>query len=206
MEFCRSPQIPSMSAADTEPLRTPPQVRGYVTEQMLAGVNSGAHPWHWPTLVTDLGGRVVVSRAYDDAAELWRFYSDRRAGKVEQLRRRPEAEVVFYHGSHRRQLRVQGHCRENDDEGFRQNLWQQLSPTSRTNYATIETPGTLLPGPGPNLPEGWEQQSEVRESAFRNFGVFELAIERYDFLQLNADGALRCSWTASGEGFAWLAP
>ncbi len=195
-----------MSEARPEVLRHPERVREYVQGELALGVENARHPWHWPSLTTQLDVRIVVSREYDLARHTWRFFSDRRAEKVAQLAFQPAAIALFYHGEHRCQLRLRGQCHEVLDEGFRQNLWRQQSDAAKANYATLHAPGTVLDSAGSDLPSDWTHHQAALAEAYVNFGVYELAIERYEFLQLRQVGALRSRWAAADGTFEWLVP
>lgn len=195
-----------MSSPKLPPLTDPPQIRAKVEAQLNTAIDQAKNPWHWPVLVTDLGGRVVVLRAYDRDAHTWQFYTDRRAEKVAQLAARPVAEAVFYDGDLRWQLRLRGRAEELLEDGFRQNLWRDLAPAARANYATVHPPGTTLLAIGQGLSPGWPEDERTQAAALLNFAVFTFHIEHYDFLQLHREGALRCRWDVPNEDFHWLVP
>ena len=186
-------------------LTSPAEVLAYVSRELQAGIGSPEHPWHWPALATAADARVVVSRDYDPQRRTWRFYSDRRAPKVEQLAKDPCATALFYHGAHRTQLRLSGRVAEQTDPGLRRALWTAQHDASRRNYATLLAPGHPVDDPVDALPQAWPDAASLAR-AFAAFGVFELTVQRFDFLQIVGRGSRRARWSADGLDFAWVTP
>ena len=187
-------------------------VLDYCRGNLARGVADAKHDWHWPTLVTATAGRVVVLRKFSAEAGSVRFYTDVRSTKVAELAASGGAcAAVFYHGRHRTQLRLSGTASALRDDRARRELFDAQHPRSLRSYATAQAPGTPLPAGGDGLTDTWRADAptpEELEAAFAHFAVYDVAIERADFLQLGAEGQRRAQWRwgAAAESFTWVTP
>lgn len=191
------PKHPALDTGDA--------VRQYVREQLGEAVRDARHGWHWPALTTGGHSRIVVLRALDEGGAEVTWYTDRRSDKVEQLARDGHCSLLFNNAAHRTQLRLRGRAHEDVDEQVRRTLWAGISPGAKSNYATLQAPGTPLSEASTGLPPAWPKLDAATEArAFAHFAVYRTRVTSGDFLQLLDEGAYRSRW--DGEGFRFVTP
>ena len=189
---------------------SPVEIVCLVQQSLKEAAAQPSHPWHWPVLVTAGEGRVVVLRFIDALHGSFRFYTDKRAAKVDQMWSASQrCAAVFYDPGNRIQLRVNGNSQAVSDK-LRQAIWEQLPTDQQRNYATSQAPGTPIQHAHTGLSESWLNGTPSKleiDLAYRNFAVYDVRMERFDFLVLQPDGNLRCTWKNwAGDEFRWVVP
>jgi pyridoxamine 5'-phosphate oxidase len=180
--------------------------------QLAVGVADRRSGFRTPTLGTiGLDGtprvRTVVLRACDAAARTLRFQTDRRSGKVPELRRIPAAALHFYDPPAKLQLRFAGQAQVHMDDEIARAAWAESQVMSRACYTQGLPPGAPLSGPTaiPQLagvPDG-------DMTGIDNFAVVAVVVQSIDWLYLGSQGHRRArfTWGERGEMQAtWLAP
>lgn len=194
---------PSINATASELIQ-------YVKAGLRRAVADARHPWRLPVLITSKEGRIVVLRGIDNEGGAWRFFTDRRTPKVEQLAAESDvAAATFYHPKERTQVRLKGIATQMD-ETSRNQYWATLGTGQRSSYGAFSTPGSTLTGPGDGLSETWTRGQPTKEEeqlAFKNFAVFSFQIQEVELLLLHREGHRRCRWEGwKGSNFRWLVP
>ncbi len=185
--------------------------------QLVRGVPDTRHGFHWPVLATVDGegapsARVVVLRAAEpDAGELV-FHTDRRAPKVEQVRRRASVALTFHDGRRKLQVRVRAAAAVHVEGPAYEAGWQRIGSGSRRCYLAPRPPSTPAAACSANLPPhlvGKVPTAEEAEAGRARFAVVVCAVTSLDVLELGRLGHRRARFDlATGRVVAatWLEP
>ena len=140
--------------------------------------------------------RTVVLREVDSHRRSLRIYSDERAGKVAQLRRRPNAMLVMWSGEIGWQLRCRVHLTLEKPGPVVSCAWARIKSTpAAQDYLSPLPPGSPLTAadvPG---------HAAVTQD---HFAVIDAAVQAIDWLELHADGHRRAIFDAAGA--RWVQP
>jgi pyridoxamine 5'-phosphate oxidase len=169
-------------------------------------------PMHTPSVATlGLDGRprarVVVLRAFDAAARILRFHTDRRSEKFHELTTDPRIAILFYDAALKVQIRLEGHATLHHDDAVAEQAWQQSQSMSRHCYATTPDPGSVIVEAGAfQIPKG----RILSDDGKPNFVAVATEFNRLEWLWLGSDGHRRArfEWRA-GEyepQAEWLVP
>ncbi|RIV25130.1 pyridoxamine 5'-phosphate oxidase [Fibrisoma montanum] len=155
--------------------------------------------------------RTVVLRQADEVQKCIWFHTDRRAGKVTQLKANPQATLLFWDDDRQIQLRLVVRTTIHLNDNVADEQWQKLWVGGRKTYLSEQQPGSGQPGPYPGFPErlGEELPSQEESEAGRvNFAVIACQVLRMDYLHLSRAGQTRAQFTYQGDetGRQWLAP
>lgn len=166
---------------------------------------------HTPVVVSaPADARVMVLRAFDQAAARLRFHTDARSPKVAAIAADPRMAVLFYDKSAKIQIRVRGLGRVERDGPIADAAW-----TAGTNFARRcylgDGPGSASEVPTSGLPaefEGAEPDDEQLIPARANFAVLLIDVEEVDWLYLAHTGHVRAQFTRAGQGWEgrWVTP
>jgi len=184
-------------------------------QRLLAGADSGKHPFHTPVYATvdedhTPDGRVVVLRRADPADRALLCHTDLRSPKVVQLRLRPRAAWTFYDAPAKLQLRAYGSTTVHDADNLADAQWQASNLSSRRCYLAPRPPGEPSAVPSPNLPDhvqGRVPTEPETQPGRPNFAVLRTVVDRLDWLFLHHAGHRRArfDWPADGPPEArWL--
>ncbi len=147
--------------------------------------------------------RIVVLREADAAARTLTAFSDNRAAKVQELRRNPHAQWLFFDPRARVQIRASGPLtiHHGDDVAFR--AWEKVAPANRANYAAPFPPGSEIAAPTLALPMPFDY-----DAGRDHFTVIRATIERLDWLELGEPHHRRAAfaWTGREWKDRWLVP
>ena len=144
--------------------------------------------------------RTLVLRKVDPVARSVRFHSDWRSRKIASLKRQPRVAVHGYCAASKMQLRLSGVALLHDPQTqVAQEAFARSQEKSQLCYAQAQAPGLELTAP-----------SDVgqMDGGAENFSVIEIAVDRLEWLYLNAQGHRRALFTWQGEALTqnWLAP
>jgi len=140
--------------------------------------------------------RMMYCRELTDEGQLV-FVSDRRTRKDEQLRERPDAEVVFWLEGRRTQYRLRGHAvvvGAEMDDFMRQQWWSRISDESRAIFATR--------GGGWQVPAGEPTQVSADTPMPSTFELLVLNPEEVEMLGLKGQPHERKAWKKAGGDWA----
>jgi len=151
-------------------------------------VNDREHPWRTPVLATvdadAADARVVVLREVNDLALV--FFTDARSPKVTQLRRRPQATLLFWSPALRWQLRVRAVV----DVDTRRALPKEANAA---DYLAALAPGSRL-------------EAAAVQGHEPHFALVTADVRSIDWLELGPSGAHRRAAFATGDPACWLQP
>lgn len=147
--------------------------------------------------------RILVLRGVEPVhGRLW-FYSDSRAEKIAQLRRRPAVCLVAYDIPDGVQLRMTGCSRIHTNDVVVVRHWEQLDLATRYEYQVAPVPGSALNRNDPIRRHHHEQFEEgAMDSQQQNFAVIEVTIDFIDWLQVNVRGDRRARMSRDHD---WVA-
>lgn len=166
------------------------------------------------TLISIKNGRpdprsVILRKAHAPERQLI-FHSDRRASKVDDIKKGPELAIHGWHPGQRMQLRLYGRAELGTSGDLWEEEWNSLAPTSRLNYSSLSSPGTPIGRPS----LGWESYASIDEIEERggewkaNFAVISFHIEEIEGLILARGNHLRArfGWKTESPSATWLIP
>lgn len=125
------------------------QIDAAIWRELASAARDRRHEWHTPVLATTDGttgdARVVVLREVLSEERCCVFYSDSRAGKLEQLRSHPDGTLVLWSPRLCWQLRLRSRFTAETDGLAVASRWAQLKllPTANDYLSTLP-PGTPL--------------------------------------------------------------
>lgn len=147
--------------------------------------------------------RTVVLRAVDAEAATLDFYTDRRSLKVEHLAANPHLGWTCWDDEAQVQFCAGGTARILDDAVCR-STFDSLPKHGRRAYATLEAPGTPLPGPAAGLPADWEDRGlPDTDYARDNFAIIRCYLEWADVLHLDRAGNTRLAARRENAAEPW---
>lgn len=179
---------------------------------LAEGAGNRRVPTHTPTLAT-IGTdgaprmRTVVLRGFETASRQVRFHTDRRSGKINELRADPRAGLHVYDPQRKVQLQIDGRVHLHMDDPLANQAWQQTQPMSRIVYQVTRAPGTVIDSPldvtHDNMPD-----AGLNDGGSENFLVATLQVETLEWLFLDARGHRRARFTREGNAWSgtWLVP
>ena len=178
---------------------------------MRQAVASAKLPWHLPYAATvgeDGGPRVrtVVLRRFDAAGRAVHFHTDARSPKVEQLRRDPRVELVFYDGPNRLQARLPCLAELHHADELCREVWAGLTPSNRATYNVAEAPSSELTIDASAY--GPAQIGADVEEVFLRFVIVRCVFDAAEVLELHHTGhrRARLEWDRGAWRTRRLAP
>lgn len=149
-----------------------------VWKRLARGVSDRRAPGRHPTLATvDRAGmpqaRTVVLRSADPDKAVLRVYSDRNAGKVDEVLAHPHAAVHIWDNVAHLQMRILADVRIHSGESVIP-IWDQLSAHAKACYG-------FQPASGEPVADGFAYEKWPEPAAFV---VLELQIQQMDILHL----------------------
>ena len=183
-------------------------VRTEAFRLLSRGVADRRSPFHTPVVAT-IGtdglpqARTVVLRGFDPEARVLRFHTDRRAGKVAELRQVPAASLLFYDARAKIQVRIAGSAQVHHGDAIAEAAWAKTRPFSRLCYRQSAAPGAAIDDPATELGEPFDD-------GFARFTVVRVTITALDWLYLSVQGHRRARFVwARGSArpeASWVAP
>lgn len=184
--------------------------------QMLSrGAARFNDPFHWPVLGTTgkegASLRCVILREFSLTDRTLVCHSDARAEKIREISVSPTVSWLFYHPQKKVQLRISGHATLHADDQFADEQWAAVKATTRLNYGTVESPGTIVDSPSSGLPDFLLRKVPTlfeTEKVRRNFMAIACRINTMDCLVLQVLGNRRArfDWDETGLKAKWLIP
>lgn len=168
-------------------------------------------PMHTPVVVSaPADARVMVLRAFDQAAGCLRFHTDTRSPKVASIADDPRMAVVCYDKSAKIQIRLRGVGRVESIGPVADAAWAAGTNFARRCYLGAG-PGSLSDVPTSGLPpefEGAEPDDAQLIPARDNFAVVLIDVAEVDWLYLAHTGHVRAQFTRTGESWEgrWVTP
>lgn len=172
-------------------------------------------PFHTPVIGTiDPSGmqmRTVVLRKTDVEKRNLYFYTDYRSTKIQQLKKNPTLNWLFYHPRKNCQIRVNGRATIHYQNELTLEKWQSLPYYSRKTYGTMLPPSTPLSIVDDNLPDLWQKETvplTETEYAYANFAVVVCEINHLEWLSLQRSGHQRAMFNFVNNAWqgGWIVP
>ena len=183
-------------------LDTLDQVMGDVMQRLTAGAKDRRSNMHTPVVATsDADVRVMVLRAFDEAAMTLRFHTDARSPKIAAADGRAVG-VLLYDKEAKVQIRARGMGRIETDGPVADAAWAASTNYAQRCYLAQAAPGDASVEGVSGLPdwaEGVNPSDEQVAPARANFAVLLVQLERLDWLYLANSGHRRAVFTG-GEG------
>jgi hypothetical protein len=183
---------------------------------LQAAVTDRASNMRTPVLATKgrdgaPAARTVILRAVDKERRSVHVYTDARSAKVKEIYREPRVEIVFHHTHENVQVRVAGRATMRAGDPQDREAWAAQVPPVRRAYMGAVAPGTPAPAPTGGFPAMFEDRlpsAEESETAFENFAVIAVAVERLEWLYLNPAGHRRAvfTWPGGTRKAGWVVP
>ena len=187
------------------PLPRLPALRRRIWRWLAAAPRDLADSWRTAALATaDPEGphvRIVIVRAVRPRLRELEFHTDSRSLKVEQIRKSPDVEWLFYDPAEKLQLRAAGKSTIHIADAVVRAVWEKVPALSRANYLQLCHPGKIL-GRLRSIRSGLPASSEP------HFAVVITRVERFDWLWLHPEGHRRASfkWHRGRWSANWLGP
>ena len=176
-------------------------------------VKNRASQFRIPTFICGysdkIDGRIVVLRKSDQSNNLVQFHSDIRSGKIEILKKNPNAAMLFYDKEEKIQVRLKVKCLINHKNEITKNSWDKTQHISRKCYLVDKGPGTVSDIPTSGLkPEldNFDYTQEQSEVGYRNFTVIQCKVQSIEWLYLAAKGHRRARFDLINNKNTWLVP
>jgi pyridoxamine 5'-phosphate oxidase len=150
--------------------------------------------------------RVMILRHVDWSKRALRFHTDARSAKIEEVRARGEASVLFYLPDAKVQIRLQGVATTLTQGPLLDTAWDTSTPFARRCYMAEEAPGAHSDFPVSGLPDWVEgKQPTLAEvgPAKANFAVFLFEFNSIEWLYLANSGHRRARWGWADEAQSW---
>ncbi|GAB5489453.1 MAG: pyridoxamine 5'-phosphate oxidase family protein [Parasphingorhabdus sp.] len=150
--------------------------------------------------------RIMVLRSVDFEKRMIQFNSDRRAAKIDQIKKNKFISVLGYHPEAKIQLRVFGTGEIKTDGAHFEKAWNDASPYGKRCYLANPGPGqtAAIPSSGlaPEL-EGVKPSEEQLVPAKNNFAILQIEIDRLEWLYLAHTGHRRAKFSWNEEQQEW---
>ena len=168
----------------------------FIWGQLQAAIDNPASPFRVLVLGTTAHEapelRSVVLREIDPDQWLVRIYTDLRSPKVLQVRNNPQVSLLFWDAQQKVQLRAKGIATIIDDVAYLKVRWDKISQGHTANdYKGELAPSSELDQPLEFVDRHW-------------FGVIEIHVTSFDYLQLDRLGHQR--WAVTNDSVTALVP
>jgi hypothetical protein len=181
------------------------QVPGLAWGLLQDGARRGRAAFHTPVLASLRDGqpqaRTVVLRVADPTTRELICHTDQRSPKIRGLEADGAVVWVFYDPAAKLQLRMSGQVTLHHDDELSASRWAASRPGSKLCYQNPYAPGAQVESPESAHPER-------KVNGYANFTALRCAVERFDWLYLDARGHRRAcfDWHDGGWRGSWLAP
>ena len=158
---------------------------------------------------SDFDGRIVVLRKTDKNNKIIQFHSDIRSGKINKLKKNPNASMLFYDKEEKIQVRLKVECVVNHNNKVTKESWLKTQHISRKCYLVDNSPGSVSSSPTSGLkPEldNFDFTKEQSEEGYINFTVIQCKIKTIEWLYLAAKGHRRAKFNLENNKDCWLIP
>lgn len=183
--------------------------------QLVQGAERSTHPFHLGVLATSgtegPSLRTVVLRAVYPEQRVVLCHTDRRSGKLAEIRADERVAWLFYDAKGKVQLRLRGTAAVRADDNLTKSQWQRTQLSARRCYLAVHAPGTPIATPSAELAPPFDTRSPTwaeSEQGWEHFAVVACQIEAIDWLHLKARGHQRAQflWQAAQWQASWVAP
>lgn len=185
------------------PIGTDSDFRQRIWTELLAAQHDRHHEWRTPVLAsTGVNGvpdaRTVVLRVANAHKTELQFFTDRRSPKVEALRQRPEACLVFWSKSLGWQLRAYVQVSVVTHGPAIETAWERIQQTAAAgDYLADHAPGTPLP-------QALTNAIDVDTPEGHQLAILVAKIRSCDWLELSRDGHRRAMF--DDQKWEWCVP
>lgn len=182
------------------PILTPEQAPAEMLQAALDELRKGAvqkkHPFHTVVLSTVKGDRPesrwVVFRKLTPENKML-IFTDARSEKVDELRAKPLASLLFYHPRQGLQVRVNGTVTLHQNDELSATYWPGVKGSpGASSYQTVQAPGT----PTESIADGNTTDATVDDAYFM---ILAFEPDRLEVLQLGREGHIRAAFEKDGE-------
>ncbi len=176
-------------------------------QRLEAAASTANDPFRTPALATADNGqsatRIIVLREASAASHTLTAYSDARAPKVQQLRRDPRAQWLFFDPRTRVQIRASGTTAIHHGDDLARKTWEKVAPANRANYAASLPPGSEIAKPIFALP-----MPPDHDAGRNHFALIRATIDNLDWLELGEPHHRRAGFKWNGQAWSghWLVP
>lgn len=179
------------------------------------GADSATNPFGTPVLSSGekdrIDSRIVILRKADNKKRVLICHSDVRAKKVQQFKQSPTGSWLFWHAEERIQIRMRTHCTIHHLDEVAKAVWEELSPSSKTNYSVSRHPGEEISSPEIGTAAYDRNMSPAPETEanwFQQFAVIVSKVKEIEWLCLSRAGHRRARFIVSDQGVdkAWIVP
>ena len=179
------------------------------------GATHSDDPFHWPVLgTTSKEGcslRTVILRQVDASNRTLVCHTDARSVKVQEIMNKSRTSWLFYHPTHKIQLRISGTTTLHADDLCADKQGADTSVASRLNYCATQAPSTPIDKPSSGLPDFLLNKIPTfleTEMGRKHFMAIETHIDTIDWLILKVTGNRRAcfKWVEDRMKAAWVVP
>ncbi len=205
-----------MQLPENQHLSTLHEIQQQAWALLVHGSQTPGDAFYTATLGTQAGKgvglRTVVLREADSVQKTLVCYSDKRAGKIQEIETNPSVSFLFWDSERKIQLRLSGKATIHITDILAEGHWQQTSLSNRRSYLSIPAPGSQQSMPTSGLPEGLDTREPTQEESERgrfNFTVITIKVHHLDWLHLAKGGHRRAMFRyEDGElkEASWVVP
>lgn len=186
-----------------------------IWSSLAQGANSSKNPFGTPVLSSGekdrIDSRIVILRKVDNEKRVLICHSDMRAKKVQQLKLLPSGSWLFWHAEDRVQIRIRTQCTIHHLDEVAKAAWEELSPSSKTNYSVSLRPGEEISSPEIGISaydRNMSPDAETEDPWFQHFAVILSNVQEIEWLCLSRAGHRRAKFIISDQGVekAWIVP
>lgn len=192
-------------------------VRDRVWQRIERAAEDSRSPFRILTFGTVQGDqphlRSVVLRSAARGDRRLSFHSDRRAGKVEDIRAHDR---IAWHGwdpDTSEQIRLRGTATVHTDDAVADEMWDAQEPSALALYPRPPAPGTPLGGPDDGLQASVKEEPITREDVAEGrqyFAVIRTVVDEINWLHLHPEGHYRARFRFNPDRQAfegnWIVP
>lgn len=200
---------------DSTTAETLSEVRDQSMAMWSGAVKNRHSPLHTPVVTTAAGGvpcpRIMVLRDVAPDCARFRFHTDQRSQKVQQLGDSAPVAILGYDPDYRVQLIVRGVGHIEHQGDMSDAAWAASAPSSRRCYLAAHAPGTPVDSPTAGLPDHLLTRAPtIAESqpGRENFSVLMVEVREIEWLKLTSCGNRRAVFTRSDDDWngRWITP
>ena len=188
----------------------------FAHKSLEAAAGNRTSPARFLALATvGLGGspqaRTVMLREFHAESHELTIHTDLRTPKVEEMRRTPGAQCVFWDPSRELQLRLSGDVSVHGGDELARVAWEGVDLAGRFSYLTDSPPSGDIDRPTSGR-EGMDGRVPTPEEAafgWDNFAVLVLKLKEIDWVLLDNAGHRRAKFAFDDHGLmeaTWLIP
>ena len=138
--------------------------------------------------------RTVVLRSINKNPLKLYFNTDKRSNKVNEIKKNPACNVLFYDNLRRIQLRLNCNAILHHKNKLTKNVWNNTVLQSRKCYMAPYPPSSKLEKWEANLPKKYfecDPSLEDNKKGYENFCTVELEVISFEIIELKYNGHIR---------------